>query len=224
MIKKNRVISNTFIVILVTLFVVIMSWTVEFRYFTLNDIRLLAILLSCTGILVLIGHSDFEDIVGLREGIRFNLFLTAMVMTVLLSFNIVTEPTKSELFRILFINAFKPFILGIIAYLPIINVMSRLEKNISIKRKHSEKSLSHEEIKYPDLTRREREVFDLALQDYCNKEVAEQLFIAETTVKKHMQNILRKIECGNREELIEKYSGLLLKNKTLKQERSQDDT
>ncbi len=67
-----------------------------------------------------------------------------------------------------------------------------------------------EVLTYPDLTRREREVFDLALYDLSNKEIAEKLFIAETTVKKHMQNILKKIECSNREQLIEKYNKLLV--------------
>jgi len=184
-----------------------MSWTVNFTFFTLDDIRLLAILLSCTGILVLIGQLDID---GLRDRIRFNLFLTAMVMSVLLIFNIFTEQASIFTFRRLIINAFKPLLLAIIAYLPILNVLEKLEHNHYLRTKLNNEAKDHgDSVSYPNLTRREREVFDLALIDLSNKEIAKQLYIAETTVKKHMQNIFKKIECSNREELIEKYSGLL---------------
>jgi len=195
------------ITIMFLLFVFIMSWTVNFTFFTLDDIRLLAILLSCTGILVLIGQLDID---GLRDRIRFNLFLTAMVMSVLLIFNIFTEQASIFTFRRLIINAFKPLLLAIIAYLPILNVLEKLEHNHYLRTKLNNEAKDHgDSVSYPNLTRREREVFDLALIDLSNKEIAKQLYIAETTVKKHMQNIFKKIECSNREELIEKYSGLL---------------
>jgi len=192
------------ITIMFLLFIFLISWTVNFTFFTLEDIRLLVILLSCSGILVLIGPLDIN---GLRDRIRFNLLLTAMVMSILLIFNIFTEPVSSFTFRRLMINAFKPLLLAIIAYLPILNVLERLEQIHYLRAKSN--NAAKDSVISPNLTRREREVFDLALLDLSNKEIAEQLYIAETTVKKHMQNIFKKIECSNREELIKKYSGLL---------------
>ena len=51
------------------------------------------------------------------------------------------------------------------------------------------------------LTPREAEVARLACSGRSNKEIAEELVISETTVKKHMQHIFEKLEIGSREEL-----------------------
>ena len=48
------------------------------------------------------------------------------------------------------------------------------------------------------LTRREREVLQLVAQGCTNKEIASQLFIAESTVKNHLRNILAKLHLQNR--------------------------
>ncbi len=56
-----------------------------------------------------------------------------------------------------------------------------------------------------NLTRRENEIYELLVKGNSNREIREVLHIEEATVKKHVQNILKKAECGNRVELIEKY-------------------
>ncbi len=55
------------------------------------------------------------------------------------------------------------------------------------------------------LTRRENEIFELLVKGKSNRDISEELYIAETTIKKHIQNILKKADCGNRVELIEKF-------------------
>lgn len=54
------------------------------------------------------------------------------------------------------------------------------------------------------LTKREVEIALLVIQNESNAEIAEQLFISETTVKKHMSNIFSKLEIGQRREIKEK--------------------
>lgn len=51
------------------------------------------------------------------------------------------------------------------------------------------------------LTQREAEVARLACNRLSNREIAEQLYISETTVKKHMTHIFEKLEITSREEL-----------------------
>jgi DNA-binding NarL/FixJ family response regulator len=51
---------------------------------------------------------------------------------------------------------------------------------------------------YAQLTDREREVLKLLAQGKRNREIAEELFIAEKTVKNHVSNILWKLECNDR--------------------------
>jgi DNA-binding NarL/FixJ family response regulator len=48
------------------------------------------------------------------------------------------------------------------------------------------------------ITKREAEILELLAQGARDREIAEQLGIAENTVKKHVQNILRKLHVNNR--------------------------
>ncbi|MBO8164508.1 MAG: response regulator transcription factor [Brevibacillus sp.] len=45
----------------------------------------------------------------------------------------------------------------------------------------------------PLLTNREREVFELLVQDKTTKEIAGQLFISEKTVRNHISNVMHTI-------------------------------
>ena len=54
----------------------------------------------------------------------------------------------------------------------------------------------------PRLTTRELEVLKLVAQGMSNRDVAEQLFIAENTVKNHVRNILEKLHLHSRMEAV----------------------
>ncbi|WP_166688751.1 helix-turn-helix domain-containing protein [Bacillus albus] len=49
----------------------------------------------------------------------------------------------------------------------------------------------------PLLTKREREVFELLVQDKTTKEIAGELFISEKTVRNHISNVM----CSNYKKL-----------------------
>lgn len=53
-----------------------------------------------------------------------------------------------------------------------------------------------------NLTSREKEILELILRGYSNPQIAEELFISVSTVKRHVNNILRKTDTRNRYELI----------------------
>ena len=57
-----------------------------------------------------------------------------------------------------------------------------------------------------DLSSREREVFRMVISDCSNREIAEALFVTESTVKYHVRNVLQKTGCKNRSELKKKYT------------------
>lgn len=52
------------------------------------------------------------------------------------------------------------------------------------------------------LTAREKEVLTLVLKRNTNSEIADRLFISESTVKFHVKHILQKTHCANRKELL----------------------
>ncbi len=43
------------------------------------------------------------------------------------------------------------------------------------------------------LTKREREVFELLVKNFSTKEIADQLFISEKTVRNHISNVMQKL-------------------------------
>ena len=57
------------------------------------------------------------------------------------------------------------------------------------------------------LTPREKEITELIYTGKSNKQIAEQLFLSESTVKTHIYNIFRKTEVGSRVELICRING-----------------
>ncbi len=61
-----------------------------------------------------------------------------------------------------------------------------------------------------NITRREKEIILLMMKEYTNKKICEKLFISINTIKKHINNIYKKLEINNREELF-----TMLKNEKL---------
>ncbi|TQR36626.1 LuxR C-terminal-related transcriptional regulator [Brevibacillus brevis] len=49
---------------------------------------------------------------------------------------------------------------------------------------------------------REREVFELLVQDKTTKEVARQLFISEKTVRNHISNVIQKLGAKGRSQAV----------------------
>jgi DNA-binding NarL/FixJ family response regulator len=54
----------------------------------------------------------------------------------------------------------------------------------------------------PQLTRREQEVLQLMSQGKTNHEIAEELFISESTVKFHVNHLLSKLGTGDRTQAV----------------------
>ncbi|WFD10213.1 response regulator transcription factor [Tepidibacter hydrothermalis] len=184
---------------LTIVFIGLISWTTDFRFLKLQDIRMMTIILISTVILMLLGQGDSIDYSGLLDKFRFNLFLTGLLISSFLLFNYLSTSIEYENILNEIILCLKPMLFCLLIYLPGMNILGYLvNKRIEKKPSISKQTLN--------LTRREREVFNLAINNLSNKEISEKLFIAETTVKKHMQNILKKSDCSNREELIKLFS------------------
>ncbi|AEI45036.1 MULTISPECIES: helix-turn-helix domain-containing protein [Paenibacillus] len=52
------------------------------------------------------------------------------------------------------------------------------------------------------LTSREREVFELLVQDKTTKDIAQQLFISEKTVRNHISNVMQKLNVKGRSQAV----------------------
>lgn len=89
-------------------------------------------------------------------------------------------------------------------------LISRREQQGEKKSKELEKSAGFDKQKYLEFagahgwTRRETEIGLLVMNGYSNMQIAETLFIAETTVKKHLSHIYEKTGVSGRKELKQK--------------------
>jgi len=52
------------------------------------------------------------------------------------------------------------------------------------------------------LTKREREIFELLVQDKTTKEIAQQLYISEKTVRNHISNVMQKLGVKGRSQAV----------------------
>lgn len=52
------------------------------------------------------------------------------------------------------------------------------------------------------LTKREREVFELLVQDQTTKDIARKLFISEKTVRNHISNVIQKLGVKGRAQAV----------------------
>lgn len=52
------------------------------------------------------------------------------------------------------------------------------------------------------LTNREREVFELLVQDQTTKDIAQLLFISEKTVRNHISNVMQKLNVKGRSQAV----------------------
>lgn len=193
-IKSNKIIIALLMFIL---FIVLIQWTVRFEFLQLEDMKLLSILILATAILILLGTENLKDWHDLSNKIRFNLFVTGMLMSLMLVFNLLVIGSVSLRVES-FILCLKPMIFCLIVYLPIVNILKRLEQ--------SPVNGNNDFTQLKNLSRRETEVYEWVLKGLSNKEISINLYIAESTVKKHMQNILKKTSCDDRHMLISKYN------------------
>lgn len=60
----------------------------------------------------------------------------------------------------------------------------------------------HEFRPKPLLTKREKEVFDLLVQDKTTREIAKELFISEKTVRNHISNTMQKLGVKGRSQAV----------------------
>lgn len=203
---KTKLFIRYLIWIFITVcFIILVQFGSSLEFFLLKDLKVVLILILATLLLLMLSYKNEQSVTIWRTSIQFNLFFVGAIMSALNLMSILGRiDQRSELMSIVF--ALKPLIYSLLLYLPIENILRSLTRNETI----AEKRDLHESengfilVESLDLSRREMEVIQLALQDLSNKQISERLFIQETTVKKHLQNIYKKTQCADRTELINK--------------------
>lgn len=196
-------------ILITSCFIMLIQIGSSLEFFLLKDFRIVLILILATLLLMSLAYKKGQSVKVWKSSIQFNLFFVGVIMSSLNLMSIFGRLSqKSELMSI--IVASKPLMYCILLYLPLENIFRSIQMRVIVR----DAAISDEEnnrdksrlvtVETLELSRREIEVIQLALQDMTNKQISEKLFIQETTVKKHLQNIYKKAQCADRTELIKK--------------------
>ena len=127
--------------------------------------------------------------------IRFGLLAVALMLLLQLSkYSWATFGIRNELLIVVFAIAFLAF--GILVSGYIINRNTKPPEDSFVLDENYLKKLS--------ISKREYEVLQAIAKGYSNKEIADFLFISESTVKTHVSNVLIKLDSKRRTQAIQK--------------------
>lgn len=154
--------------------------------------------------------ADFESIVAGVEFLQQNsidlLLIEAALLIEHLQLNLLKNilKTKPELKVILLTSDHQPFLQSKINHLDIDHTMTKtIDTNelLEFIAKVLHQNSKNESLNYlEDLTPRELEILEWLVKGDSNKEIARELSISESTVKVHVQNILKKFKVSSRVE------------------------
>jgi len=182
-------------------FLGIIQLSTDIDLLQLSNLRYLGILCLATGLLMVPSYVKPKRV--WQNALQFNLFFVGALLSMLKVLSYISQ--ELQMYRVSeVIQCFIPLLYSIIIYLPITNILQSIRKSEQIE-SYSQSDMQKISIDLLDISRREKEVIQLALLDWSNKQIAEKLYIQESTVKKHLQNIYKKAQCMDRTELIKKY-------------------
>ena len=151
-------------------------------------------------ILTLGGYKKDMDRKALFQLISWNAMMTGFLSTFIILILKISEIKDIGNFMLQVLQLSLPLLYGFLISL-IFKVKNPLDldviNDVSIPTQDEIQTF----LKEKELTRREIEIVYLMKNGLTNKEIAEDLFIAESTVKKHISHIFEKLQVGSREEL-----------------------
>lgn len=202
----------------ITLYIIILTCSLDFNIFKLIDLQLIFLTLTGTLILTL---PFYEKGISLQELVYIfgrRAIETGFIQTFLLLFARLQNDAGYERLLGDIALCFRPLLYGFCLFILLADRTDQRQTDTAPGREDSsspsltpareacageeEKPSLQEFVRQHGLTRRETEITQLILQGKSNAEIAGELFISETTVKKHVSNIFEKTGIGRREELI----------------------
>ena len=201
------------------IYLVILSILLHFELAQLFDIRQICLVLIGMFLLFLPGYRQGESRQSYAGQLASCALFASYIQTFILLFTVLaTEIQREHLLKEIALSC-RPVLYGICLWV-IFSIEPKrtaetdkmLEKNADEttgtegleKRTYMTASETYEAYRKLGLTNREAELALLIEQGFSNAEIAAELNISETTVKKHISNIFEKLEINKREQIKEK--------------------
>lgn len=119
--------------------------------------------------------------------------------------SIPSEYTEFNGFVLAFLKEFRPLLYGVLVKLILEPFRKKADSKIKSEKlgdfENTETIENNKKLDFSLLSRREKEVANLAAQKYTNAQIAEELFISQETVKRHLSTIFGKLGISSRKDL-----------------------
>ena len=200
--------------IAVFFYILIMSFFLNFQLGQLFDLKQLVLVILGMGLLFLPGYKRGESGKHYVNQLGGCALFASYIQTFILLFmtlSTATEITKDALFQEIAKNC-RPILYGICLSVIFSNDGIKESKKTALQDDMPQKNLTatqiYEAYRALGLTNREAELAVQIEKGLSNGEIAAELNISETTVKKHVSNIFEKLGVNKREQIKERRKNL----------------
>ncbi|MCH4889083.1 helix-turn-helix transcriptional regulator [Acidaminobacter sp. JC074] len=172
-------------VTIIPVYLFILFYLVDFKLSLIIDVKMMFVMLGCISLLYLSSYK--KDNIDRVRLFGMETLLTSVLAATLLFLKMLSLDAYS-------LEPVRPFFYGVFYFIIFKighDLYGKVEENFF-------------DIDKFNLTEREKMLAELLLKEKTNKQIAATLFIAESTVKKHLQNIYRKTETKDRHDFIKK--------------------
>ncbi len=184
----------------IALYLVIITSLLEFNIRLLFEWKSMVLVIAGMGLL---------SVTSIRRGMQKNKVLNIMANNAIVASFIVmlvflfSGTAFDEIldFRGMIAIGCRPLLYGVIMYSLLHMCRKKEEEDAVAPDAGKEADRQDMDYRQQGLTKREIEIADLVKRGLTNKEIADEIYIAETTVKKHLSHIFEKLDIQKREEL-----------------------
>lgn len=198
----------------ILIYIFIMSYLLEFEFFQLFDLKQLALVLIGMFVLFLPGYKRGESMSEYAAQLAGCAMFASYIQTFILLFIVLsTQITQEQLPKEAALSC-RPLLYGICLWMILSGEPPKKHEQTKnhpndipqqeTVREHTNITASdaYETFRKLGLTNREAELALLICKGLSNAEIAAELCISETTVKKHVSNIFEKLQISKREEIL----------------------
>ncbi len=195
----------------IVVYLIALLWITEFKLWILIDIKAILMLIFGTALLTISCYKKGMSVEDLRAAASWNAMLTAYLTTFVLLFSRLSGSQNTD--HLLYDVAMncRPLLYGLIINILLrsdsgYNKADQMVEQVVVERGATEQPPDAKEqfrlmSRDQGLTEREIQIALNIIHGQSNKEIAQGLFISESTVKKHTTNLYKKLNISNREQL-----------------------
>lgn len=178
----------------------LMAWVLEFKITLIVNLPQFGAVLLGTLLLSVVDVRKKSEGKTKYDRVKWYLMITGYFVTFLSELVYISQNSQSPTLYLGIVSNFLPIFYALLLYLAMEVFVVKESVTIETPEALPEPMSQEAFFEQLALTKREKAIAQGMLDELSNKEIGDQLFISESTVKKHVQSILKKAQVKNRTE------------------------